>query len=154
MANIPAAIIRAVAVNGGRHGLLPGIARCMHLVRLGETHCRGVITLKSAQQVWYELYQTTSQSTIPTIRICLIARLTRWRINRSPTHGSTPILWGGSRRMSCTPLVTAQNRTVTRRIKSSSSCVSFARRATIMTSRKERPSICYKILPWNHFAPR
>jgi len=27
MANIPAAILRAVAANGGRHGLLPGTAR-------------------------------------------------------------------------------------------------------------------------------
>jgi len=77
MANIPAAILRAVAANGGRYGFLPGTARCMHLVRLGETQCRGVIAQRSAQQGWYELYQTRSRSTIPTIRICLIARRTR-----------------------------------------------------------------------------
>jgi len=154
MANIPAAILRAVAANGERHGLLPGTARCMHLVRLGESQCRGVIVQRSARQGWKELDQTRSRSTIPTIRICLIARRTRWRINRSPRRGRTPILWGSSTRMSCNPLVTAQNGTVTRRIKSFSSCASFARCATTMTSLKERPSICYKILPWSHFAPR
>jgi len=50
MANIPAEILRAVAANGERHGLLPGTARCMHLVRLGESQCRGVIAQRSAQQ--------------------------------------------------------------------------------------------------------
>jgi len=154
MANIPAAILRAVAANGERHELLSGTARCMHLVRLGMSQCRGAIAQRSAQQGQYKLYQTRSRSTIPTIRICLIARRTRWRINRSSTRGNTPIPWGGSRRMSCTPLVTAQNGPVTRRIKSSSSCASFARRATTMTSRKERSSTCDKIFPWSHFAPR
>ena len=52
MANIPAEILRAVAANGKRHGLLPGTARCMHLARLGETHCRGVIAQRRAQQGW------------------------------------------------------------------------------------------------------
>jgi len=50
MANIPAEILRAVAANGERHGVLPDTARCMHLVRLGESQCRGVIAQRSAQQ--------------------------------------------------------------------------------------------------------
>jgi len=50
MANIPAEILRAVAANGERHGSLPGTAQCMHLVRLVESQCRGVIAQRSAQQ--------------------------------------------------------------------------------------------------------
>jgi len=50
MANIPAAIFRAVAANGERHGSLPGTSQCLHLVRLGESQCRGVIAQWSAQQ--------------------------------------------------------------------------------------------------------
>jgi len=50
MANILAEILRAVAANGERHGFLPVTARCMHLVRLGETQSRGIIAQRSAQQ--------------------------------------------------------------------------------------------------------
>jgi len=48
MATFSAAILRAVAANGERHGLLPGTAQWMHLDGLGETHCRGVIAQRSA----------------------------------------------------------------------------------------------------------
>jgi len=80
MATIPAATPRAVVANGTHDGVPPGTPRY-----------RGAIARRSAQRGWYELYQTRSRSTIPTIGICLIARRMRWRTSRSPIRGSTPI---------------------------------------------------------------
>ena len=80
MVTIPAATPRAVVGNGTHDGVPPVTPRY-----------RDSIARRSAQRGWYKLYQTRSRSTILTIGICLIARRIRWRTNRSPIRGSTPI---------------------------------------------------------------
>ena len=80
MVTIPAATPRAGVANGTHDGVPPVTARY-----------RDAIVRHSAQRGWYELYQTRSRSTIPTIGICLIARRIRWRTSRSLIRGSTPI---------------------------------------------------------------